>query len=74
MRNTKEYTILKNRIEQLKKSCDFKERMNGPTLQQRDKIRSFVLLAHAELEEYFECVALRVLAASECLWKKKQKS
>lgn len=70
--NTKEYRSLKKRIKQLEKNYDFKECFNGPTLKQRDLIKSFILLSHAEFEEYFEGIALRVLVVSERKWEKQK--
>lgn len=72
MNNTKEYTNLKKRIKQLEKNYNFKENFNGPTLKQRDLLKSFILLCHAEFEEYFEGIALRILIASEQKWKKQK--
>ena len=41
---------------------------NGITSLQADRLRGLRLLCHAEFEDYFESVALRLLNAAEKKW------
>ncbi len=67
-----EYKKLKKRINEIKKHFDFKQNTTGPTKEQEDKLRGFILLCHAEFENYFEKLALEILEKAEKNWTKKR--
>ncbi len=66
--------ILEKRISALKKSFDFKQGEYGPTKRQLDKLKGFVLLCHAEIEDYFESVATMLIENSYKTWREKHRS
>lgn len=66
--------LLEKRIINLKKSFSFKQGAHGPTNKQQDKLRGFVLLCHAEIEDYLESIALLLLDNAYKLWLKKRLS
>lgn len=57
------------RIRKLKAVFDFKQSIHGINKNQADKLRSLILLAHAEFEDYFESLALKILSESEYIWR-----
>lgn len=57
------------RIKKLKSVFDFKQSIRGITKNQEDKLRSLILLAHAEFEDYFESLALKLISDSESIWR-----
>lgn len=67
-RKSKEYRYLERRIIQIKKNFKFHQSINGITSLQADRLRGLRLLCHAEFEDYFESVALRLLNAAEKKW------
>lgn len=67
---SKQYKSLEKRINQIEKHFDFKQSINGITPLQSDRLRGFILLCHAEFEDYFESVALRLLEEAEDKWDK----
>lgn len=68
MSESKAYKYLKKRVKRLENKYDFKERITGPTHDQIDDLRAFELLCHAELEVYFESVALHIVEKSKKKW------
>ena len=67
-RKSKEYKYLKRRILQIEKNFKFKQSINGITSLQEDRLRGLRLLCHAEFEDYFESVALKLLELAEKKW------
>ena len=67
-RKSKEYRYLERRIIQIEKNFKFHQSINGITSLQADRLRGLRLLCHAEFEDYFESVALRLLNAAEKKW------
>lgn len=67
-KKSKEYKHLKKRISQIKKNFKFNQSINGITNLQADRLRGLRLLCHAELEDYFESVALKLLTVAEKKW------
>ena len=65
---SKQYKSLEKRIFQLKKHFDFKQSISGITPLQSDRLRGFILLCHAEFEDYFESIALGLLKEAEEKW------
>ena len=63
-----EYKYLERRIAQIEKNFKFKQSINGITALQADRLRGLRLLCHAEFEDYFESVALRLLNVAESGW------
>lgn len=63
---------LDKRIKELKKRFYFKQLESGTTAAQEDKLRAFIALCHAELEDYFESVAKCILEKSEEQWNTKK--
>ena len=72
MADSVEYTILENRINQLKKHFDFQQELTGPDVQQQDIRRGFRVLCHAEFEDYFESIAKRIFRDSLEIWQNNQ--
>lgn len=68
MNKSKEYKNLEKRINQIKKNFKFQQSMNGLTALQEDRLRGMRLLCHAEFEDYFESIALRLLSFAEQRW------
>lgn len=72
---TKEYIKLKKRIEEIKENFSFfiepypKEINN----KNQDLIKSFILLCHTELENYFENICIRIISNSKATYDKNQK-
>ncbi|TJX13631.1 hypothetical protein E9840_08520 [Tissierella creatinini] len=64
-----QYTYLEKRINKLKRNFNFKQSINGITELQSDKLRGLILLCHAELEDYFESMAAKLLEEAEKKWK-----
>lgn len=69
MKPSREYNRLMKRIKRLEEKYDFKERITGPTSDQIDDLRAFELLCHAEIEVYFEKIALKIVERAEKQWK-----
>lgn len=67
-KKSKEYRYLERRISQIKKNFKFHQSINGITSLQADRLRGLRLLCHAEFEDYFESVALRLLNTAEKKW------
>lgn len=67
---SKQYKSLEKRINQIEKHFNFQQSINGITPLQSDRLRGFILLCHAEFEDYFESVALRLLKEAEDKWDK----
>lgn len=65
---SKEYRYLERRIAQIENNFKFRQSINGITNLQADRLRSLRLLCHAEFEDYFESVALRLLNTAEKKW------
>lgn len=55
------YIMLKKRIETLKNNFNFEQKEEGVTPEQEDLIRAFLLLCHAEIENYIEDLATDLL-------------
>ena len=66
---TSEYRYLARRVKCLKKHFNFKQGVNGPNSTQEDKLRGFLLLCHAEIEDYLESIAKRVFDESVAEWR-----
>lgn len=64
------YNLLKKRIDKIKEHFDFKPGIHGLTPLQNDKIKGFLLLCHAEIEDYIEGLALLLLDDAYDKWKK----
>lgn len=67
-KKSKEYKYLERRISQIEKNFKFNQSINGITNLQADRLRGLRLLCHAELEDYFESVALKLLSMAEKKW------
>ena len=67
-KKSKEYKYLERRIYQIEKNFKFNQSINGITSLQADRLRGLRLLCHAEFEDYFESVALRMLDVAEKKW------
>lgn len=67
-KKSKEYKYLERRILQIEKNFKFNQSINGITSLQADRLRGLRLLCHAEFEDYFESVALRLLSTAEKKW------
>lgn len=67
--STKEYEYLKVRISELKVSFNFEQADGEMTKPQEDQLKGFQLLCHAELEDYFESIALRIFDESVAKWR-----
>lgn len=67
-KKSKEYKYLERRISQIEKNFKFNQSINGITSLQADRLRGLRLLCHAEFEDYFESVALRLLDVAEKKW------
>lgn len=59
---------LQKRIKVLKHHFRFKQDINGITPAQEDKLRGLIALSHAEMEVYFETIALTLLDDSKAKW------
>lgn len=70
-KKTKEYKYLLTRIRRLEKNFDFQQNSRGISHKQEDHLKGFRLLCHAEFEDYFESIALRIFDESVDVWKKK---
>lgn len=68
----KKRLLLEKRINNLKNSFSFKQGAHGPTNKQQDKLRGFVLLCHAEIEDYLESIASLLLDNAYKLWLRKR--
>lgn len=68
IRKSAECKYLERRIRELKNNFDFKQSINGITKRQSDRLKGVRLLCHAEFEDYFESVALKILALAEKKW------
>lgn len=64
------YNKLKQRIITIKKHFDFSPGINGLTSLQNDKVRSVLLLCHAEIESYIEYLALDLIDDARVKWRK----
>lgn len=71
-KKSKEYKYLERRISQIEKNFKFNQSINGITSLQADRLRGLRLLCHAEFEDYFESVALRMLDVAEKKWIEKK--
>lgn len=71
-KKSKEYKHLEKRISQIEKNFKFNQSINGITNLQADRLRGLRLLCHAELEDYFESVALKLLTIAEKKWIEKK--
>lgn len=71
-KRSKEYKHLEKRISQIEKNFKFNQSINGITDLQADRLRGLRLLCHAELEDYFESVALKLLTKAEKRWVEKK--
>ena len=71
-KRSKEYKHLEKRISQIEKNFKFNQSINGITNLQADRLRGLRLLCHAELEDYFESVALKLLTIAEKKWIEKK--
>lgn len=71
-RKSKEYKYLERRINQIKRNFKFSQSINGITSLQEDRLRGLILLCHAEIEDYFESIALRLLEIAERKWNNKK--
>ena len=71
-KRSKEYKHLEKRISQIEKNFKFNQSINGITNLQADRLRGLRLLCHAELEDYFESVALKLLTKAEKRWVEKK--
>ena len=71
-KRSKEYKHLEKRISQIEKNFKFNQSINGITNLQADRLRGLRLLCHAELEDYFESVALKLLTKAEKTWVEKK--
>lgn len=67
-KKSKEYKHLEKRISQIEKNFKFNQSINGITNLQADRLRGLRLLCHAELEDYFESTALKLLTKAEKKW------
>lgn len=67
-KKSKEYKYLQKRILQIQKNFKFKQSFNGITELQSDRLRGLRLLCHAEFEDYFESIALKMLDIAEKRW------
>lgn len=73
MEETKKSTeckYLERRIQQLERHFDFSQSINGITKLQSDRLKGLRLLCHAEFEDYFESMALKLLEKGERKWSK----
>lgn len=68
IKKSTEYKYLERRIQQLENNFDFKQSINGITKRQSDRLKGLRLLCHAEFEDYFESVALKLLVLAEKKW------
>ncbi|MEZ3432840.1 MAG: hypothetical protein K1W36_21940 [Lachnospiraceae bacterium] len=71
-KKSKEYKHLEKRISQIERNFKFNQSINGITNLQADRLRGLRLLCHAELEDYFESVALKLLTIAEKKWIEKK--
>lgn len=65
------YKRLKRRITTIKAQFDFTPGINGLTPLQNDKVRSVLLLCHAEIESYLEELALALIDDAREKWRSK---
>lgn len=75
MEETKKSTeckYLERRIQQLERHFDFSQSINGITKLQSDRLKGLRLLCHAEFEDYFESMALKLLEKGERKWSKQR--
>ena len=68
MKKSTECKYLERRIRQLERNFDFRQSINGITKKQSDRLKGLRLLCHAEFEDYFESVALKLLGVAEKKW------
>ena len=71
-KKSKEYKHLEKRISQIERNFKFNQSINGITNLQAYRLRGLRLLCHAELEDYFESVALKLLTIAEKKWIEKK--
>lgn len=71
-KKTREYQYLKRRIRELERHFDFNQSINGITKLQSDRLRGLRLLCHAEFEDYFESIALKLLERGVKKWERRQ--
>ncbi|MDK2965004.1 HEPN domain-containing protein [Lacrimispora sp.] len=71
-KKSREYKYLNKRIAQIEKNFKFQQSINGITNLQADRLRGLRLLCHAEFEDYFESIALRLLCTAERKWTQKK--
>lgn len=71
IRKSTECKYLEKRIRELKNNFNFKQSINGITKRQSDRLKGLRLLCHAEFEDYFESVALKLLIVAEKRWNDK---
>jgi hypothetical protein len=67
-KSPKEFKVLDKRIKQLEKHFNFKQSINGISDLQLDKLKSLVILCHAEIEVYLENIALNLIIEAEKQW------
>jgi hypothetical protein len=74
---SKEYRLLERRVEELKKTF-IEDFINKDTLSMNKKevelARAYRVLVHAELEAYFESIAIKLLKKATDKWKKNRKA
>lgn len=68
IKRSTECKYLERRIRELKNNFDFKQSINGISKRQSDRLKGLRLLCHAEFEDYFESVALKLLTLAEKKW------
>ena len=71
-KKSSEYKYLERRILQIEKNFKFIQSINGITNLQADRLRGLRLLCHAEFEDYFESMALRLVKEAEMKWLNKR--
>ena len=68
----KKYRVdLQKRIKAIKYHFRFTQKITGITPAQEDKLRGLIALCHAEIEDYFETVALTLFNDSVTKWQTK---
>ena len=69
----KKYRVdLQKRIKAIKYHFRFTQKITGITPTQEDKLRGLIALCHAEIEDYFETIALTLFNDSMTIWQKEK--
>lgn len=68
------FNLLSDRLDKLKTTYNFEPELYSITEEQREKLRVFEILAHAELEDYFESVATILIDYSKEIWDKSKQA